>query len=50
VFAERSPIERALLGFTAPNLFSLEKELIQENKFKVTFHPFDWRLNDLTGR
>jgi hypothetical protein len=50
VFADRSPIERALLGFTMPHLLSLEKEFVQENKFKVTFHPFDWRLNDLTNR
>ena len=28
---------------------SLEREFIEENKFSVIFHPFDWRLNDLTG-
>jgi hypothetical protein len=48
-FAARSPIERALLAFITPHLLPLEKEFIDENKFKVTFQPFDWRLNDLTG-
>ena len=47
--AARSPIERAALAFISPNLLPLEKELVQKNQFKVTYHPFDWRLNDLTG-
>jgi hypothetical protein len=47
--APRSPIERAAIAFIAPNLLPLEKELVQQNQFKVTYHPFDWRLNDLTG-
>jgi hypothetical protein len=48
-FAPRSPIERAIIAFVQPHLLPLEKELIQKNTFKVAFHPFDWRLNDLTG-
>jgi hypothetical protein len=48
-YAERSPIERALIAFIAPHLLPLEKELLRKNEFKVTYHPFDWRLNDLTG-
>jgi uncharacterized protein DUF547 len=48
-FAERSPIERALLAFIKPNLLPLERELVEQNKFSVTYQPFDWRLNDLTG-
>jgi hypothetical protein len=48
-FAARSAIERAIVGFITPHLLPLEKELAQKNTFKVTFHPFDWRLNDLTG-
>jgi hypothetical protein len=48
-FAARSPIERALIAFALPHLLPLEKEFVEENQFKVTFHPFDWRLNDLTG-
>ena len=48
-FASRSPIERALIAFILPRLLPLEKEFIEKNDFKVTFHAFDWRLNDLTG-
>ncbi len=47
--AQRSPIERAIVAFIQPHLLPLEKELVQKNTFKVTYHPFDWRLNDLTG-
>ena len=47
--AERSPIERAIVAFVMPRLLPLEKEFLQKNEFKVTYHPFDWRLNDLTG-
>ncbi len=46
---ERSPIERAIVAFVTPRLLPLEKEFLQQNQFKVTYHPFDWRLNDLTG-
>lgn len=48
-FAQRSPIERAMVAFITPRLLPLEKEFIQMNAFHVTFHTFDWRLNDLTG-
>ena len=48
-FAERSPIERALVAFISLRVLPLEKEFLQKNQFKVTYHPFDWRLNDLTG-
>jgi hypothetical protein len=48
-FAERSPIERALVAFIMPHLLPLEREFLQMNQFKVTYHPFDWRLNDLSG-
>jgi hypothetical protein len=49
-FSQRSPIERALVAFVLPHVLRLEKELLQKNQFKVEFRPFDWRLNDLTGR
>lgn len=48
-FAQRSPIERAMLAFITPHLLPLEKEFLRENQFRVIFHDFDWRLNDLTG-
>jgi hypothetical protein len=47
--AERSAVERAIVAFITPRLLPLEKEFLQKNEFKVTYHPFDWRLNDLTG-
>jgi hypothetical protein len=48
-FAQRSPIERALLAFIQPRLLPLEKEFVRQNAFRVVFHQYDWRLNDLTG-
>jgi hypothetical protein len=48
-FAQRSPIERAIVAFITPYLLPLEREFIQKNTFRVTYHPFDWRLNDLSG-
>jgi hypothetical protein len=48
-WAQRSPIERAIVAFITPHLLPLERELLAKNEFKVTYHPFDWRLNDLTG-
>jgi hypothetical protein len=48
-YAQRSPIERAIIAFVMPHLLPLEKEFVRGNTFKVTYHPFDWKLNDLTG-
>jgi hypothetical protein len=48
-YARRSPIERALIAFIEPRVLPLEKEFLQRNTFRVVFHDFDWRLNDLTG-
>jgi hypothetical protein len=47
--AQRSPIERALIAFIKPHLLPLEQEFVEQNTFSVTYQPFDWRLNDLTG-
>jgi hypothetical protein len=49
LFAQRSPIERAIVAFIAPRLLPLERDFVNKNEFKLVFHPFDWRLNDLTG-
>jgi hypothetical protein len=49
VFAQRSPVERALIAFVTPHLLPSEKELVRKNEFKMTFLEMDWRLNDLTG-
>lgn len=48
-FAQRSPIERAMIAFIQPSLLPLEKEFVQKNAFRIEFHSFDWRLNDLSG-
>ena len=49
VFAQRSPLERAVLGFITPHLLPSEKEFVRKNEFKMAFLEMDWRLNDLTG-
>ena len=49
-FAQRSPIERAVVAFIAPHLLPSEKEFIQKNEWKMAFLEMDWKLNDLTGR
>jgi hypothetical protein len=49
LFAQRSPIERAVIAFIQPHLLPLEEAFMEKNEFRVTYHPFDWRLNDLTG-
>jgi hypothetical protein len=48
-YAQRSPIERAVLAFVMPHLLRLERELIEKNAFQMSFHELDWRLNDLSG-
>ncbi len=46
---KREPIERAVIGFLRPHLLDAEVEFIKQNTFQLTYEPFDWRLNDLTG-
>jgi hypothetical protein len=50
VFSSRSPVERAVLALVEPKLTNIEKAFLTKNDFKVEFVPFDWSLNDLTGR
>jgi hypothetical protein len=47
--AQRSAVERAIVAFITPHLLPLEREFVQQNRFSVSYRPFDWRLNDLTG-
>jgi len=49
-FGERSPIERAVLALVYPRFLTTERDFIDKNMFKVEYLPFDWSLNDLTGR
>ena len=49
-FANRSPIERSVIGLVEPKLLTTERELVSKNEFQMVYKPFDWSLNDLTGR
>jgi hypothetical protein len=49
-FASRSPIERAVLAMYEPRLLTIERESLAKNTFRMAYIPFDWTLNDLTGR
>jgi len=50
VYAERSPLERSVLALIDPLLVPNEAEFLRKNTFRMVFHDFDWKLNDLTGR
>lgn len=50
VFNQRSAIERAVLAFVRPYLKPSEIVFLDKNTFRVSFHNFDWRLNDLSNR
>ena len=50
LYASRSPIERAILAFVAPKLLQTERDFLEKNTFQLVYKPFDWSLNDLTGR
>jgi Protein of unknown function, DUF547 len=50
LFKDRSPLERAVLALIEPHLFGAEADFLEKNAFKMEFHSFDWRLNDLGSR
>jgi hypothetical protein len=50
LYASRSPIERAILAFVQPKLLQTERDFLEKNTFQLAYEPFDWSLNDLTGR
>ncbi len=50
MYASRSPIERAILAFVRPKLLQTERDFLEKNTFRLAYRPFDWSLNDLTGR
>jgi hypothetical protein len=50
IFAQRSPLERAVLAIITPHLSGPEAQYLPKNTFKMQFHNFDWRLNDLSNR
>ena len=50
VYATRSPIERSVMALIDSLLVPNEAEFVRKNTFRMVFHDFDWKLNDLTGR
>ena len=50
IYATRSPLERAVLSLIDPLMVPSEAEFLRKNTFRMSFHEFDWKLNDLTGR
>jgi hypothetical protein len=50
LFRQRSPLERAVLALIEPHLVGAEAAFLEKNTFRMEFHPFDWRLNDLSTR
>jgi len=49
MWANRSPLERALMTLAYPHRFPSEREFLALNTFQMKFGSYDWRLNDLTG-
>ena len=50
MWANRTPVERAVAAMIYPHLFAGERELLALNTFRVTYREFDWSLNDLGSR
>ena len=50
IYASRSPLERAVLALIDPVIVPNEAVFLKKNQFRMIFHDFDWKLNDLTGR
>jgi len=49
MWANRSPLERAVMAMSYPHRFASEREFLALNTFQMSFGAYDWRLNDLTG-
>jgi hypothetical protein len=46
-FADRSPIERAVLALVDPVLLPSERAYLAKGQFKISYQEFDWSLNEL---
>jgi hypothetical protein len=46
-FADRSPIERAVLALVDPVLLPSERQFLAKGNFKVVYQELDWSLNEL---
>ena len=50
IYKQRSGMERAILALVHDHVSTPEALFLQKNTFKVEFHEYDWRLNDLGNR
>ena len=50
IFKERSALERAVLALVHNDVSTPERLFLEKNSFKMVFHEYDWRLNDLGSR
>jgi len=39
-----------VLAFVDPRMLNAERDFLKKNEFRMEYLPFDWTLNDLTGR
>ena len=39
-----------ILAFIDPKVLTAERDMLKRNDFRMEYIPFDWSLNDLTGR
>jgi hypothetical protein len=46
-FANRSPIERAIMSLADPVLLPSEREFVSRGQFKIVYQEFNWALNEL---
>lgn len=46
-YADRSPIERAILTLADPILLPSERAYLERTPFRVVYQDFDWALNEL---
>ena len=50
LYSQRSGLERAVLALIHSRVSTPEALFLEKNGFKMQFHEFDWRLNDLGNR
>lgn len=50
IFKQRSGLERAVLALVYDHVSTPERLFLEQNTFKMVFHEYDWRLNDLSSR
>ena len=46
-WANRTPLERAIVTMLVPHLYRAEQDFLRANTFQLKYRDFDWTLNDL---